>query len=76
MKTYDLAEMTRMVMESKWQMFSGGQLRELLEIEKESSAFKVIVRLIKARILERIERDKYIVAGGDVSGFELANFLY
>lgn len=75
MKTYDLAVMTRKLMESRLAVFKLPDLAALLEIDRESSLFKVINQLVSAGVLVKVERNKYLKAGG-VSDFLTANFLY
>ena len=76
MKTYDLAVLTKRVMEARGPFFTASQLSVLLEISKESSLFKVVQRLLKAGLLVRVERNKYARTDSLGNHFGLANFLY
>ena len=76
MKTYDLAVLTKRVVDAPWPFYSSNQLQALLGIRQESSLFKVVQRLVKAGVLDRVERGKYIRADYSGSPFKLANFLY
>src|SRR3989339_1601044 len=75
MKTYDMSLITKKVYESTAQLFTLKTLREHLEIEKSSSLFKVVNRLIESEVLIKIERNKYALKKYSCGEFTLANFL-
>lgn len=76
MKTYNLAEISKKIYQSKLYLFTTKTLLDLCEVKKLSSAFKVLSRLQKENIIEKIERNKYKLADTDIDSFSLANFLY
>lgn len=76
MKSYDLASITKKIYNSSATLFTLKTLKDILEIDKISSLFKVINRLIKSGILKKIERNKYILKDFSGSEFKLANFIY
>jgi len=76
MERYNLASITKLIYDSGFSFFDGKTLRDVLEIKKESTLFSVIQKLIKAQVLIKIERDKYLLKGVKGSDFALANFLY
>ncbi|MBU2592670.1 hypothetical protein KKD61_04385 [Patescibacteria group bacterium] len=76
METYNLAKITKAVYDSELKLFTTTSLRNITEINKESSLFNLISRLIKNNIFIKIERGKYQLAKAVVHEFEIANFLY
>lgn len=76
MKTYDMSLLTKKIYDSSVQMYTLESLKEILTIEKESSLYKVINRLMESGVLENIERNKYILNKYSGSDFSLANFIY
>lgn len=68
--------LTKKIYDSTLQLFSLKTIRELLEIDKTSSLFKVINRLIESGVLIKIERNKYVINNYSDSEFSLANFIY
>jgi len=76
METYSLALNTKRLYDSKSQVFSSNLLRDIFEINKESSFFSTINRLVKAGVLTKLEKNKYILSSSSISDFLIANFLY
>lgn len=76
MKTYNMELLTKKIYDSSIHLYSLKTLRELLNIDKNSSLFKVINRLVESGILEKIERNKYILKKYSDGEFFLANFIY
>lgn len=76
MKSYDMSLLTKKIYDSTLQLFSLKTIQELLEIDKTSSLFKVINRLVESGVLLKIERDKYVINNYSESEFSLANFIY
>lgn len=76
MKSYDMSLMTKKIYDSSLQLFPLKTLQELLEIDKNSSFFKVTSRLVESGVLTKIERNKYIIKNYSGSEFFLANFIY
>lgn len=76
METYNLALITKKVYDSGLTLFTLKTLRDILEIEKESTNFSVIKRLVKNKVLLKIEKNKYVLQKARVNDFTLANFIY
>lgn len=76
METFNLGGCTKKIYDSGLKVFSLKTLKDLLEIEKESTLFSIINRLIKLRVLAKIEKNKYLLQAGNIHDFTLANFLY
>lgn len=76
MKTYDMSLLTKKIYDSHLRLFSFQTLRDLMEIKKTSSFFKIINRLVKSGVLVKIERNKYLLKNFTDSEFFLANFIY
>lgn len=76
MKTYDMGLLTKKIYDSSLQLFPLKTLRDLLDIEKTSSLFKVVNRLMESGVLIKIERNKYVLKNYTGSEFALANFIY
>ncbi|MGI6278589.1 MAG: type IV toxin-antitoxin system AbiEi family antitoxin domain-containing protein [Patescibacteria group bacterium] len=57
-------------------VFSTTEIKNLLEIEKDNTAYKKIEALVETKVLQRAKRGFYILAGKEPSDFELANHLY
>ena len=75
METSNFASVVKKIYESNINFFSTKTLRDIISVSKENTFFKYIRRLVKEGILNKIERDKYIISKAKVSDFELANFL-
>jgi predicted transcriptional regulator of viral defense system len=75
METLNYALVVKKIYESGLYLFNNKTLKDIIESKKESTYFKYLSRLIKEKILIKIERDKYILAKANISDFELANFL-
>ena len=76
METYNLAAITKRIYESGFSFLGLRTLKNVLEIKKEASLFFVIKKLIKAEILIKIEKNKYLLKSAKTNDFALANFLY
>ncbi len=76
METYNLAAITHTLHDSGLILFTTTTLRSLLAVKKESSFFNLLARLVQGKVLVRLERGKYALAGENISDFALANFLY
>ena len=76
MERYNLAGITKKIYDSDFSLFTLKTLRGILEIDRESTLFSVVKKLIKAKVLLKIEKDKYLLKGREVSDFALANFIY
>jgi len=76
MKTYDMGLLTKKIYDSSIQLFPLKTLRDLMDIDKTSSLFKVVNRLVESGVLLKIERNKYVLKNYSGSEFALANFIY
>ncbi len=65
-----------MIYSSDFSLFTLKTLRDILEIKKEGTLFSVIKKLLRAGILAKIEKDKYLLKGAKINDFSLANFIY
>ncbi len=62
---------------SRKSVFSTAEIKNLLEIEKDNTAYKKVEELISKNVLKRAKRGLYILVGKEQpSNFELANHLY
>lgn len=77
METYNLAAVTKKLYESPLALFTTKTLRDLCGMDMpQATFFSLLSRLTKQHVLQKIERDKYMLAAGRVHDFSLANFLY
>lgn len=76
MESYNLAVMTKRIYDSKRILFYLKTLRDILNIPNESTFQKTIKRLCENKIIEKMERDKYVLADSNVNDFSLAYMLY
>lgn len=76
MGMYNLATITKKIYNSDLKLFTSKAVKDILEIDKESTLYSVIGKLLKNRILVRVEKGKYALEGVKVHDFVLANFLY
>jgi len=75
METYNLANLTRKIYKSHLQFFTIKILRDILLIKKEVTLYTIIRKLLKANVILKIERNKYILNDNEIADFSLANFL-
>lgn len=73
---YNLGFLTKKIYDSNLSLFTLKTLRDVLEIEKESTFFNILKKLLKSEVLVKIEKDKYLLKGSKIHDFTLANFLY
>jgi predicted transcriptional regulator of viral defense system len=76
METYNLAVITKRIVDSPLKLYTTNTLKDFVGTDKESTLHSIVRRLIKAEVLEKIEKGKYILCDSGVHDFELANFLY
>jgi len=76
MERYNLGELTKKIYQSGLVLFELKTLKDILEVEKESTLFQIIQRLITINVLEKIEKGKYVLKGAKINDFALANFIY
>lgn len=76
METYNLAAVTKLLYDSPFSLFTTKTLRDLWgSAIVPSSLFSLISRLLEHRVLHRLERNKYALAGRVIHDFRVANFL-
>ncbi|MFZ5909263.1 MAG: type IV toxin-antitoxin system AbiEi family antitoxin domain-containing protein [Chloroflexota bacterium] len=77
MKTLSPAAFTQRLYQSSLALFTTKALRDLSGAAMPPATFfSLLSRLVKQSILQRIERDKYLLVGATVHDFRIANFLY
>lgn len=62
--------------ETERKLFTTGDLKKLLKIEKANTLYKTIEGLIKEKILIYLSKGKYLYRAARPHDFEIANFLY
>lgn len=75
METYNLAFLTKKLYQAHCPFFTLSQLSQIFNI-KGPSVYKIIQKLKFAKILEKVEKNKYVLVDSQFSDFSLANFLY
>src|SRR3989344_9703766 len=75
MEVYSLAIATKQIYDSKLTLFSLKAIRDILEVQKESTFFSIVKRLIKSDVIKKVEKDKYMLSTYQ-DYFAIANFLY
>jgi predicted transcriptional regulator of viral defense system len=77
MKTSGFTVLIKQIYQSKLELFTTKTLRDMLRSKVSQSAFfSILTRLTTQNILRKLERDKYMLVGGRVHDFNIANFLY
>jgi predicted transcriptional regulator of viral defense system len=76
MAPLNLAIITKKIYDSKLELFSIKTLEDILEFPKKSSFFSWLDRLVENKVLDKLERGKFVLSETDVNSFKLANFLY
>lgn len=76
MERYNLAVITKVIYDSGLSLFTLKTLRDILTIKKEGTLFSVVKKLVKAEVLLRLEKNKYLLKGAKINDFVLANFIY
>jgi len=76
MGEYNLGFLTKKIYNSKISLFQTKTLKDILEVKKEATLFKIIEKLLKTEILVKIEKGKYLLKDADIHDFALANFIY
>jgi predicted transcriptional regulator of viral defense system len=75
METSTLSQSIKKIYDSGLYFFTTKTLKDIIGEKKESTFFKFIVRLVKDKILLKVEKDKYLLNNLKINDFELANFL-
>ena len=78
METSNFTELVKKIYQSKLELFSTKTLRDMLgpTTVAQATFFSMLARLTRQNILEKLERDKYMLVGGRPHDFRIANFLY
>jgi len=76
MGRYNLAIMTKKIYDSCLLFFILKTLRDILDIRKESTMFSIVKKLLEAKVLIKIEKNKYLLKDAKINDFALANFIY
>ena len=77
METYNLAAITKELYESSLVLFTTKTLRDMIGVNlPQATFFSLLSRLTGGHVLQKIERDKYVLAGARIHDFNIANFLY
>lgn len=77
METSVFTILVKQIYQSKLELFTTKTLRDMLGSKVSQSAFfSMLTRLTSRNILRKLERDKYMLAGGRAHDFSIANFLY
>lgn len=76
MERYSLAILTKKIYDSNFLFFTFKMLRDVLDVKKEATLFSIIRKLLKAKVLIKLEKDKYLLKGAKINDFSLANLIY
>ncbi|MEW5938685.1 MAG: hypothetical protein AB1750_03415 [Chloroflexota bacterium] len=77
METSGFADLIGKIYQSKLELFTTKTLRDMAgENLPQATFFSMLNRLVSQKILQKLERDKYLLVGGHVHDFRIANFLY
>jgi predicted transcriptional regulator of viral defense system len=71
-----IVEIIQIIKESGVKIVSLADLRKLLDIEKENTAYKIAEKLVAEKFLQRLKRGVYLSAFHSPETFEIANALY
>ena len=76
METCNLALATKKIYDSHLSLFTLKTLRDILEVRKEATFLSIVKRLVKNKVLIKIEKGRYLLQNSKIHDFVLANFLY
>ena len=77
METSSFGTLTQKLYQSKLELFTTKTLRDMAgSAIAEATFFAALNRLTRQKVLQKLERDKYMLVGGHAHGFRIANFLY
>lgn len=77
METSSFAVLVKQIYQSKLELFTTKTLRDMLGSKSpQATFFSMVTHLTRRNILQKLERDKYMLVGGGVHDFSIANFLY
>lgn len=69
-------EAIQILQKSNRKLFSLSDIKKLLKIASDNTAYKQAAGLIEAGVLERVSKGIYLLTSNKPTDFELANFLY
>jgi len=75
MESLNFPSVIKKLYESTLSLFTTKTLRDIINVTNENTFFKYVRRLVDEGVLNKIERDKYIISKAKLFDFELANFL-
>ncbi len=71
------SSVVKQIYQSKLDLLTTKTLRDMLGSNvPQATFFSMLARLTRQNVLQKLERDKYILVGGRVHDFRIANFLY
>lgn len=77
METSVFSGLVQKIYQSKMDLYTTKTLRDMLGISvPQATFFAMLARLKKQHVLQKLERDKYLLVGGHIPDFRIANFLY
>ncbi len=77
METSVFAVLVKKIYQSNLELFTTKTLRDMLRLSvPQATFFSMLKRLTRQNILQKLERDKYMLVGGSAHDFRIANFLY
>lgn len=77
METSNSAMLVKKIYQSNLQLFTTKTLRDVLGSNvPQATFFSTLAGLTRQNILQKLERDKYMLVGGRAHDFSIANFLY
>ncbi|MCK6538674.1 MAG: hypothetical protein L6Q26_01340 [Anaerolineales bacterium] len=77
METSNFPTLVSQIYQSNLDLFTTKTLRDMMgENVPQATFFSMLGRLVKGKILQRLERDKYMLMGARIHDFRIANFLY
>ena len=76
METSNSAVLVNKIHHSRLNLFTTKTLRDMAGIMPQATFFSMLNRLTSQNILQKLERDKYALVGGQTHDFRIANFLY
>ncbi len=77
METSVFAVLVKKIYQSNLELFTTKTLRDMLRLSvPQATFFSMLKRLTRQNILQKLERDKYMLVGESAHDFRIANFLY
>lgn len=77
METSVFVVLVKKIYQSNLELFTTKTLRDMLRLSvPQATFFSMLKRLTRQNILQKLERDKYMLVGESAHDFRIANFLY